>query len=329
MFRNKEIRQFAVWFVVITVLSAAAGFSLHPAAGVLALCSAGVYGTAFWIFTKARYKSIAQISDQIDLVLHNADRLYISESDEGELSILQTEITKMTVRIREQNDALKREKQHLADSLADIAHQLRTPLTSANLILSLLKNEAAENKRKALLREAEELFVQMDWLLNSLLKLSRLDAGIVVFQSEQIRVNNLIRAALRPLLISMELHNITLESDVPEGMTIQGDLSWLSEAIQNILKNCIQSTGDNGTIRIVCEDTLLFGTITIHDSGTGFQKEDLPHLFERFYRGKNEDASGYGIGLSLCKMIITRHGGTISAKNHSKGGAVFCLHFPK
>ena len=108
MFRNKEIRQFAVWFVVITVLSAAAGFSLHPAAGVLALCSAGVYGTAFWIFTKARYKSIAQISDQIDLVLHNADRLYISESDEGELSILQTEITKMTVRIREQNDALKR-----------------------------------------------------------------------------------------------------------------------------------------------------------------------------------------------------------------------------
>ena len=159
-----------------------------------------------------------------------------------------------------------------------------------------------------MLREAEELFVQMDWLLNSLLKLSRLDAGIVVFQSEQIRVNNLIRAALRPLLIPMELHNITLESDVPEGMTIQGDFSWLSEAIQNILKNCMQSTGDNGTIRIVCEDTLLFGTITIHDSGTGFQKEDLPHLFERFYRGKNEDASGYGIGLSLCKMIITRHG---------------------
>ena len=181
MFRNREIRQFAVWFVVIATVSVTVGFTLHPAAGVLAISSAGIYGAAFWMFTKARYKSIAQISDQIDLVLHNADHLYISESDEGELSILQTEITKMTVRIREQNDALKREKQHLADSLADIAHQLRTPLTSANLILSLLKNESAKNKRIALLREAEELFVQMDWLLNSLLKLSRLDAGIVDF----------------------------------------------------------------------------------------------------------------------------------------------------
>ena len=127
----------------------------------------------------------------------------------------------------------------------------------------------------------------------------------------------------------MELHNITLKTDVPEGMTIQGDLCWLSEAIQNILKNCMQSSGDNGTIRVICEDTLLFGAISIHDSGTGFQKEDLPHLFERFYRGKNEDASGYGIGLSLCKTIITRHGGTITAKNHPKGGALFCIHFPK
>jgi signal transduction histidine kinase len=111
-------------------------------------------------------------------VLHNADHLYIGEVDEGELSILQSEITKMTLRIREQNQALKKEKEHLADSLADIAHQLRTPLTSVNLILSLLENNSNEHERKALIRETKELFVQMDWLLTSLLKLSRLDAGI-------------------------------------------------------------------------------------------------------------------------------------------------------
>mgnify|MGYP000830397797 CR=1 FL=1 len=110
-------------------------------------------------------------------MLHHADRIFIGGSDEGELSILQSEVTKMTLRLREQNDALKQEKAHLADSLADIAHQLRTPLTSLNLVLSLLANQPDAGGRKALLREAEELLTQMDWLLTSLLKLSRLDAG--------------------------------------------------------------------------------------------------------------------------------------------------------
>ena len=127
--------------------------------------SAVLFGTAFFLFTKARYKSLVHISEQIDLVLHNADHIYISDAEEGELSILQSEITKMTLRIREQNDALRREKEHLADSLADIAHQLRTPLTSANLILSLIEKTTDERERRALLRETEELFVQMDWLV--------------------------------------------------------------------------------------------------------------------------------------------------------------------
>jgi len=305
------------------------GFVINTAAGILVITSAAAFGTVFFAFTKARYKSIARISNQIDLVLHNADHLYIGESDEGELSILHSEITKMTLRIREQNDELKKEKEHLADSLADIAHQLRTPLTSVNLILSLLENNPDENERKALIRETEELLVQMDWLLTSLLKLSRLDAGIVVFQNEQIDVNSLVCAALRPFLISMELHNIAWQIDVAKGAIIQGDSGWLSEAIQNILKNCMESAGDKGKIEIVCEDNPLFTEIAIHDSGAGLEKEDLPCLFDRFYRGKNPNATGYGIGLALCKMIITRQGGTITAKNHPQGGAVFAIRFPK
>jgi len=329
MLRNREFRQFAILFSLIAAAAVTLGFAINRLAGILAVASAAAFGAAFFAFTKARYKSIARISDQIDLVLHNADHLYIGESDEGELSILQSEITKMTLRIREQNDALKKEKEHLADSLADIAHQLRTPLTSVNLILSLLENSSDENDRKALMRETEELLVRMDWLLTSLLKLSRLDAGIVVFQSEQIDVNSLICAALRPFLIPMELHNIDLQIDAPKGIIIQGDSGWLSEAIQNVLKNCIESAGDNGKIEIVCKDNLLFTEIAIHDSGAGFEKEDLPCLFDRFYRGKNAGATGYGIGLALCKTIITRQGGTITAKNHPQGGAIFSIRFPK
>lgn len=329
MLRNREFRQFAILFFLIAAAAVTLGFAINTAGGILAIASAAAFGTAFFAFTKARYKSIAQISDQIDLVLHNADYLYIGESDEGELSILQSEIKKMTLRIREQNNALKREKEHLADSLADIAHQLRTPLTSVNLILSLLENNPDENERKALIRETKELFVQMDWLLTSLLKLSRLDAGIVVFQGEQIDVNTLISAALHPFLIPMELHDIALQIDVPKGTIIQGDSGWLSEAIQNILKNCMETAGDNGKIEIVCEDNPLYTEIAIHDSGGGFEKEDLPCLFDRFYRGKNAGVTGYGIGLALCKMIITRQGGTITAKNHPQGGAIFSIRFPK
>ncbi|MEA4926577.1 MAG: HAMP domain-containing sensor histidine kinase [Syntrophomonadaceae bacterium] len=329
MLRNRAFRQFAILLSFMAAAAVTLGFAINAAAGILAIASAAAFGTAFFAFTKARYKGIAQISDQIDLVLHNADHLYIGESDEGELSILQSEITKMTSRIREQNDALKKEKEHLADSLADIAHQLRTPLTSANLILSLLANNPDENERKAFVRETEELLVRMDWLITSLLKLSRLDAGIVVFQSERIDVNVLVCAALRPFLIPLELRNIDVQTDVPQGVLIQGDSGWLSEAIQNILKNCLESAGENGRIEIVCRSNPLFTEIAIHDSGAGFAKEDLPCLFDRFYRGKNPNVTGYGIGLALCKMIITRQGGTITAKNHPQGGAIFAIRFPK
>lgn len=329
MFRNREFRRFAIVFFFIAVVSIMIGFAINAASGVLAACSAAVFGAVFLAFTKARYKSIARISNQIDLVLHHDDRLYIGEADEGELSILQSEITKMTLRIREQNDALKKEKKHLADSLADIAHQLRTPLTSTNLILSLLVETPDEKKWKNLVWEAEALLAQMDWLLTSLLKLSRLDAGIVMFQSGRINMSSLISAALRPFLISMELHNIVLQTEVPEGLNIQGDADWLSEALQNIFKNCMESVGGNGKIEIVCTDNPLFVETVIQDNGGGFAKEDLPHLFDRFHRGKNENATGYGIGLALCKMIITRQGGTVTAKNHPQGGAMFVIRFPK
>ena len=329
MLRNKEYRRFTVIFLALAAVSVTLGFRMDRAAGILALCSSAAFGTAFFVFTNARYKNIMQISEQIDLVLHNADHLFVTESEEGELSILESEITKMMLRIREQNDALKKEKEHLADSLADIAHQLRTPLTSITLILSFLETNPDKEERKSLLRETEDLLVRMDWLLTSLLKLSRLDAGIVVFQKEPVELKQVFTAALRQLMIPLELHNISLQINVPKGILISGDVNWLSEAIQNILKNCMENAGDNGKIEITCEDNLLFTELTIHDSGPGFKKEELPCLFNRFYRGKNSSTAGYGIGLALCKTIITGQGGTITAKNHPQGGAMFIIRFPK
>lgn len=329
MLRNKEIRQFAVSFFVITAGIIFTGYRLDTAAGILAAFSACMYGVLFFIFTRERYKKIEEISEEIDQVLHDSDRVFIADSKEGELSILKSEITKMTLRIREQNSALKKEKERLSESLADIAHQLRTPLTSANLILSLLENNPKEEIRKELLQETEQLFSQMDTLLTSLLKLSRLDAGIIVFKKERIEVKSLIEAALRPLLIPMELHEVILETELSEGIYIEGDFEWLSEGIQNVIKNCMENAKDCGKIHISCQDTALYTEIAVHDSGKGFKKEELSKVFERFYRGKDTRTAGYGIGLALCRTIITRQGGTIAAKNHPKGGALFVIRFPK
>lgn len=329
MFRNSEIGRFAVVFAVLTAAAVTAGYMTGEKAAIVIIIYAAAIGTAFFVFTKSRYRALAELSEQIDRVLHNAEHVYISGSEEGELAILQSEITKMTVRIREQNTALKKEKEHLADSLADIAHQLRTPLTSVNLILSILESEEDRAKRISMLREAEELMVQMEWLLDALLKLSRLDAGIVAFQNSPVDVKKLIDTALRPFAISMELHDISVDIKVPGGASVIGDAGWLSEALRNILKNCMESAGDGGRLDVCCEDTALYTQITVRDSGPGFDEEELPRIFDRFYRGKAGSACGYGIGLALCRTIINRHGATVTARNHRKGGAMFIIRFPK
>lgn len=268
MVRNKELRQLALACAVIAALSAVGGFALHPAAGFLSLVSSAALGGVFLGFTRARYRRIAQLAEEVDRVLHNADTLSIQDAEEGELSILHSELTKMTLRLREQNAALRREKRHLADALADIAHQLRTPLTAANLTLSLLKTTKEPQERRTLLRETQVLFRQMDWLLNTLLKQSRLDADMVVFQRAPVAVDDLVRAALRPFLLSFELHSITLETDLSPGATWMGDRHWLTEALQNLLKNAL----DHVSLTIAKGEF----TAIIGSSGSG--KSTLLHI---------------------------------------------------
>ena len=329
MLRNREIKQILGISAVMTAILAGIGFWIHPMAGVLVLVTAIGLGIVFAQFTKERYRRLTEMAERIDRILHEEEELYICSEEEGELAILESEISKMTLRIREQNDALRREKQHLADSMADIAHQLRTPLTSANVVLALLKNPMDEQKRRSLLGETQKLYRKMEWLITALLKLSRLDAGIVEFQSEQISVKQLIQESLRPFSLSMDLHEIQTSLDIPEQAMITSDFGWLSEALQNIFKNSIESMQDGGKLEIVCTDTVLYTEIQLHDSGPGFSPEDLPHIFERFYRSTKTQTSEYGIGLALCRTILLRQNGTIQAKNHPDGGAVFSIRFPK
>lgn len=269
------------------------------------------------------------MSEQIDLLLHEEQKLNFEEASEGELSILQSEISKLLLRIREQNEALREDKKYLANALADIAHQLKTPLTSLSLLITLLENTKDERKQKQFLREMKALLLKMDWLILTLLKISKLDASMITFQKEPIEVYTLIQDAIHPLSIQMELHEVEIHTKIAENIILMGDYEWLLEAIENILKNCMESIGEHGSITVECEDIVLYTEIRIHDSGMGFKKEDLPYIFDRFYRGKSQNNTGYGIGLALSRMIIKGQDGMISAKNHPKKGALFLIRFPK
>lgn len=265
-------------------------------------------------------------------MLHSNTPIQFEKYREGELSILESELSKMTLRLREQALALTNEKKLLADSMADISHQIRSPLTSSNLIITLLRGQnLSVSRRQQLTQELSQLLSRIDWLVESLLKISKMDAGTILFKHEPVSVPELIQHAAEPLLIPMELREQTLaiDSSSPSSATPQflGDYSWSMEAILNILKNCMEHTPAGGSIHVSFSQNAIFTEIIIEDNGPGFDAEDLPHLFERFYKGKNASEQSVGIGLALARMIVTRQNGTLKAENRSEGGARFILKF--
>ncbi len=184
-----------------------------------------------------------------------------------------------------------------------------------------------EKQRREISHELYGMLSGIDWLITALLKISKLDSGTVTFACETVPLKALIEKALAPLLISAELKNQSLSVEV-EG-DFSGDVGWTAEAVTNIVKNCMEHTPEGGTICIKASENALFSQIIISDNGAGISKEDLPHIFERFYKGKNSDGKGFGIGLALSRTIISSQNGTVKAENASPAGALFTVRFYK
>lgn len=225
---------------------------------------------------------------------------------------------------------MQKDKIYLADSIADISHQLRTPLTSMNLVLTLLKREQnSPERQQELLRELTILLSQMDSLITALLKISQIDAGTAEFQQEPVSVYKVPSRAAEGIAIPMELRGQTMTISGDAQASYLGDEMWSAEALGNILKNCMEHMGENGKLEISVMENVMYTEIMIEDNGKGIAKEDLPHLFERFYRGKNADSGSFGIGLALSRMIISQQNGTIKVANRHQGGARFTIRFYK
>lgn len=306
------------------VLIAAALYDRSLLLWGVSICCAFI--SAWLVSTALRYRRISRLAADVDRILHGENNISLQSYREGELALLESELSKMTTRLQQQEQLLLQDKCRLSDAMADISHQIRTPLTSIHLLVSMLP-DAEQHKQRALCRELQSLLGRIDWLITALLKLSRLDAGTVQLQKQQLSLNELVTEALEPLQIPMELRGQLVK--VTGTGTFTGDRLWTVEALGNVLKNCMEHTPEGGCIRIELQENPLYSEIVVSDSGPGITAQDLPHIFDRFYKGSDAGENSFGIGLNLCRSIMAAQNGTVKAENGTNGGAVFTLRVYK
>ena len=279
--KNKDFRNMiiigAAVTLLVTVLSAIF-LGWVPAVAVLA--TGLVLLAVFFFYTKKRYKKIEQLNDYLVRVLADNEDDEILDQEEGELSILKTNIYKTTSTLKFQKELLTDDKKNLAAAIADISHQLKTPLTSMMVMNDLLVDEQDEDKRTEFLQTQSSQLDRMNWLIQTLLKLSKLDAGTIVLKREDVIATELVEEAIKPFEIQFDLRNISFESDVSK-VNIRCDKNWTVEAIQNIIKNCIEHMDDGGQLFIAVTDTNIFTQLTIKDTGCGIAAEDVPTALPR------------------------------------------------
>lgn len=324
-FRNPEVKRSIIvccfLIIVSTAVTAFTGGTYLNVLIVSVLFTIYHFAAAFMLYLKIR-----KLSRDIDAIINGNYCIKFDNYREGELSILSDEIYKVLSRIIEQDEMLKNDKLWLSDSVADISHQLRTPLTSINILLSVMTSpETNEEKRLEIINQLRRKLTRVEWLIDSLLKISRLDASAVVFANDRLVVSDVVKQAYDTVAVAMEIKN---QKFTVTGMdsVISGDRMWLVEAVSNILKNCMEHTPCDGYIEITMNETNIYSEIIIKDSGSGFKEEDIPHLFERFYKGSNSSEDSFGIGLCLAKKIINAANGTVKAQNYSNG-AMFSIRF--
>lgn len=328
MFRNKEIKIFLFLVGSISVLGSLILFKIDYIAGLVGLLTCTLLLISFILFTNWRYKEIKKLSNYLDKICLGDYSLDIRNNFEGELSILKNDIYKVTTKLSEQAELLEKDKIHLANSMSDISHQLKTPLTSMMVMTDLLRsNNLSEEKRIEFTNNINNQLERIQWLVTSLLKLSKIDAGTTIFKKDTVNVKSLIESSISPLLIPIDIKQQTLNIKGDSNTFFIGDFNWTREAIINILKNCIEHTEEKGTININYSQNPIYTEIIIRDNGKGIDKKDIPYIFKRFYKGKNASDDSVGIGLAMSKTIVKKQNGDIKVKSESKSYTEFTIKF--
>ena len=273
---------------------------------------------------KEAEKGTAALSGYLDRIMEGQYDTLMKE-DTG--SALGDSIYKAVVLLREEGEQAQRAKKNLADNMADLSHQLKTPAASIGLTLSLLKKKAWDEETKQDIGRMEGQVGRLQRLVGTMLTLSKLDAGVLELEEKAFDLEEMLVDAVQPFVRQLEEKGICFGIQGAAGISLSGDFGWCSEALGNIIKNCMEHTPKRGDISITCQDNPIYTEVVIQDSGGGFDEADLPHLFERFYRGAGSSKDSVGIGLALSKSIIEKENGTVTAENAKTGGARFCIKF--
>ena len=267
------------------------------------------------------------IKDMTDYVYHSSEGIDFEmkkRNQEGQIGLLKTELLKMTNILKEKVDLLNKEKVFLNDTISDISHQLKTPMTSLIILNDLMYGDISKETKHEFLNKIKSQLTRMEWLIKSMLKLSKIEAKVIDFNKEKVNVKELITRAIQPSLILIELKNINLSISGEEDVTYIGDINWSTEALVNVIKNCVEHTPIGGNLYIKYEQNPLYLEIIIKDDGEGIDKKDLPHIFKRFYKGKsNSKEDSIGIGLAMTKSIIESQNGDIYVKSEKNKGTEF------
>lgn len=298
---------------------------------ILSISVCIAFGLAFAVlflgYLKIQKKQTMDIAKRIERINLGDYSLQIDRNSEDELSLLDNQIYRTAVKFREQAENSNKDKENLQKSLSDISHQLKTPLTSIIVMVDniLDDDDMPLEIRREFLNDIKHNTNTISFLVQSLLKLSKLDAEAVKFRYEQVEVKSIVDECIKNTAVMAGILGVRLETDCND-IILNCDKKWLCEAVTNIIKNCIEHS-HNGNIKITAEQNKLYTKISIKDNGSGIDKEDLPHIFERFYKGKNSSDDSVGIGLSLAKTIIEKQGGYISVSSELNKGSEFVIKF--
>lgn len=276
----------------------------------------------FLFFAVRQRKRLQNRIQGLTAYLEGANRGEVSvfpREREDEFSRLQDQMYKTVTELYQTREKAVLAKQEFGENLANIAHQLKTPITSALLSLELLEQSASVLKTDPVKRP----LLRLMYLEEALLTLSKIDSGNLVLEQNKVDVYTALTLAAENLEELLSRRSVTVA--IPEKGCVEftGDLEWTMEALMNLMKNCMEHSPEGGCIHCDYSENPLYTELLIWDEGEGFEKEELPHLFQRFYRGKRAGTQGAGIGLALARQVLELENGVLTARNLPEGGACF------
>lgn len=282
-------------------------------------------------YNHSESKKINEITKYIEEINRGNYKLNIEENTEDELSILKNELYKITIMLKEVAENSQKDKTTLKDSLSDISHQIKTPITSILIMLdNILSDEnMPEDIKKDFIKYIKREIINIKFLVESILKLSKIDSNSIKFIKKEVFIKDIINEAVKNVSMLSELKNIEIIVSGDDSIKTICDLKWQVEAITNILKNCIEHSYENRKIYIKYNQNNMYTELKIEDNGTGIDAKDLPHIFERFYKGKNSSSDSVGIGLALSKSIIESNNGYIQVDSKLNKGTTFIIKYLK